>query len=374
MNFDRRAVAALAAAGILWGCTVPATKLAVHYLAPGWLTIVRFGLAAAILLVARRKQLRAACRPAVLAWGAVGYGGTIFLQNAGVMRTSVSHAALLVGATPVLVAIISAAWFRTVARPLAWAGYAVSMAGVVLIAGAGGQGSASMTGDGLVLLSLLLSASFTVAQTRLLPGRDPIAVTAVQFAAATLAMLPVAALTEPLPHAATLRAGLPVLLGLAVFTIAPFTLFAFGQSRVSAAAAAPFLNLEPLVGTAIGVAAFGDPFGLAQLAGAAAIVAGIAVSSLPGREPATAAAAAAAGLATADLGSRELAAAELTSAGLVTAELALAGAPAGAAAGSGAVSGDELVHERVHAGVRPAAAPAPRRTRRRSPWPPARTG
>ena len=161
----------------------------------------------------------------------------------------------------------------------------MSLAGVVLIAGSGGQGSASMTGDGLVLLSLLVSASFTVAQTRLLPGRDPIAVTAVQFAAATLAMLPVAALTEPLPHAATVRAGLPVLLGLAVFTIAPFTLFAFGQSRVSAAAAAPFLNLEPLVGTAIGVAAFGDPFGLAQLAGAAAIVAGIAVSSLPGRSP-----------------------------------------------------------------------------------------
>ena len=100
MNFDRRAVAALAAAGILWGCTVPATKLAVHYLAPGWLTIVRFGLAAAILLVARRKQLRAACSPAVLAWGAVGYGGTIFVQNAGVMRTSVSHAALLVGRDP----------------------------------------------------------------------------------------------------------------------------------------------------------------------------------------------------------------------------------------------------------------------------------
>ena len=328
MNFDRRAVAALAAAGILWGCTVPATKLAVHYLAPGWLTIVRFGLAAAILLIARRKHLRAACSPAVLAWGAAGYGGTIFMQNAGVMRTSVSHAALLVGATPVLVAIISAAWFRAVARPMAWAGYAVSLAGVVLIAGSGGQGSASMTGDGLVLLSLLVSASFTVAQTRLLPGRDPIAVTAVQFAAATLAMLPLAALTEPLPHAATVRAGLPVLLGLALFTIAPFTLFAFGQSRVSAAAAAPFLNLEPLVGTAIGVAAFGDPFGLAQLAGAAAIVAGIAVSSLPGRKPATAATAAAA-----DLETAELAAAELTTAGLVTAELLPAGAAAEAAAG-----------------------------------------
>jgi O-acetylserine/cysteine efflux transporter len=282
MTFDRRALVALAAAGTLWGATVPATKLAVQWLPPGWLTVARFGLAAAILLVARRSQLRAAFSPAVLAWGAVGYGGSIFVQNAGVMRTSVSHAALLVGATPVLVAIIVALRFRSVARPAAWAGYAVSLVGVGLVAGAGTRGSATMTGDGLVLVSLLLSASFTVAQTRLLPGRDPVAVTAVQFLAAALAALPVAVVTEGMPPVAGAAHGLPVTIGLALAgTLLPFTLFAYAQSRVSAAAAAVFLNLEPLVGTAAGVVVFGDPFGLPQVAGAAAIVAGIALSSLP---------------------------------------------------------------------------------------------
>ncbi|HEY5015291.1 MAG TPA: DMT family transporter, partial [Streptosporangiaceae bacterium] len=198
MNFDRRAIFALAAAGMLWGCTVPATKLAVQWLPPGWLTVVRFGLAAAVLLVACRSRLRAACSPAVLAWGAVGYGGTILVQNEGVMRTSVSHAALLVGATPVLVAIIAALRFRSIARPAAWAGYAVSLGGVCLVAGAAG-GSATMTGDGLILVSLLLSASFTVAQPRVLDGRDPLAVTALQFLAATLAALPVAVMTGGMP-------------------------------------------------------------------------------------------------------------------------------------------------------------------------------
>src|SRR5882757_5612242 len=133
MNFDRRAVAALAAAGILWGCTVPATKLAAGWLPPGWLTVLRFGLAAAILLTACRSRLRGAVSPAILAWGAIGYGGTIFVMNAGVMRTSVSHAALLVGATPVLIALIAAARLRTVSRPAVWAGYAVSLAGVGLV-------------------------------------------------------------------------------------------------------------------------------------------------------------------------------------------------------------------------------------------------
>src|SRR5450755_719410 len=281
MTFDRRAVVALAAAGMLWGSTVPATKLAVLWLSPGWLTVARFGLAAVILLVACRSRLRAACSPAVLAWGAAGYGGTILVQNEGVMRTSVSHAALLVGATPVLVAIIAALRFRSIARPAAWAGYAVSLGGVCLVAGAAG-GSATMTGDGLILVSLLLSASFTVAQPRVLDGRDPLAVTALQFLAATVAALPVAVLTEGMPPVAGASRGLLVTVALALGgTLLPFALFAFAQSRVSAATAAPFLNLEPLVGAAAGVVAFGDPFGLPQIAGAAAIVAGIAVSSVP---------------------------------------------------------------------------------------------
>ena len=82
-------------------------------------------------------------------------------------------------------------------------------------------------------------------------------------------------------------AGL-VLLG----TLAPATLFAFGQARVSAEIAGSFVNLEPLVGAAAGAAVFGDPVGIAQAAGAAAILTGIALSSLPLLRRAAAAAAA----------------------------------------------------------------------------------
>ena len=282
MNLDRRtALAALAAAGLLWGTTVPVTKLALQWLPPGWLTVARFGLAAAVLLAAVGFRVRGAASPAVLAWGAVGYGGSILVQNAGITRTSVSHAALLIGATPVLVAVIAALRHRSVAPPVAWTGFAVSFAGVGLVA-AGGGGGATVAGDGLVLASLGFSASFTVAQARLLPGRDPVAVTAVQFLAAALTALPVAAVTEGAPPAAAgagpvlATAGL-VLLG----TLAPATLFAYGQARVSAEIAGSFVNLEPLVGAAAGAAVFGDPVGVAQAAGAAAILTGIALGSLP---------------------------------------------------------------------------------------------
>ena len=226
--------------------------------------------------------LRAAFTPAVLIAGAFGYGGSVMVQNAGIGRTSVTHAALLIGAVPVLVAIIAAVWYRAVARPVAWFGFAVSLGGVGLVTTGSGGGGATMAGDGLVLASLLLSATVTVAQGRLLAGRDPIAVTAVQFLGAALGSLPVAAVSEGVPAA---PAGAGVVLAVVALALAgtllPFTLFAFGQSRVSAEVAGAFLNLEPLVGAIAGAVVFGDPVGLVQAGGGAAILAGIALSSLP---------------------------------------------------------------------------------------------
>jgi O-acetylserine/cysteine efflux transporter len=285
MNTDRhRHVAALTAAGLLWGTTVPLSKLALQWLAPGWLTFVRYGLAAAILLaVASRREggIRAAFSPLVLASGAFGYGGSVLVQNIGITRTSVTHAALLIGAVPVLVAVIAALWQHTVARPVAWAGFAVSLAGAGLVT-EGGGGGASGAGDGLVLLSLLLSATFTVGQMRLLRGRDPIAVTAVQFLGAALAALTFSAAAEGLPAAPHGAGVVVVTAALAVGgTLLPFTLFAYGQSRVSAEVAGAFVNIEPLVGAVAGIVLFGDPAGPAQFLGGAAIIAGIALSSLP---------------------------------------------------------------------------------------------
>jgi drug/metabolite transporter (DMT)-like permease len=284
MNANRRhAVAGLIAAGLLWGTTVPLSKLALQWLSPGWLTTIRFGLAAAVLLAAaRRRGLRRAFTPAVLAAGALGYGGSVLLQNAGISQTSVTHAALLIGAVPVLVAIIAAVWHRIVARRAAWFGFVVSLGGVGLITTSGGGGGATLAGDGLVLASLVLSAAVTVAQGRLLTGRDPVAVTAVQFLGAALGALPVAAVTGGVPAAPGGAGPVLAVAALAVGgTLLPFTLFAFGQSRVSAEVAGAFLNLEPLVGAIAGGVAFGDPIGFAQAAGGVAIVAGIGLSSLP---------------------------------------------------------------------------------------------
>lgn len=280
MATDRRhALFALVAAGLLWGSTVPLTKLALDEVGAGWLTVARFALAAPLLALLARRTLGDALRWDVAGWGALGYGAVILIQNAGIARTSVSHAALLVGTVPVIVALIAAGLGRGSTGPLAWAGFALALGGVGLIAG-DGAGTASLTGDLLVLGSLVLSAGAVVAQPALLRGRDPVAVTAVQLGAGALAALPAALLFEGAPPALPGPEVLGALGALVVAgTILPYTLFAFGQSKVAPEVAGAFLNLEPLVGAAAGMLAFGDPVGPVQLLGALAILGGIALST-----------------------------------------------------------------------------------------------
>jgi O-acetylserine/cysteine efflux transporter len=279
---DRRAaIVALAAAGTLWGLTVPLSKLGLEWLGPGWLAVARFAIAAPLLALVARRRLRAALTPAVVAAGAVGYGVVIVLQNVGIERTSVSHAALIVGAVPVLVAAIAAVLGRGSGGRLMWAGSLVALAGVALVAGGGGAGT-SVAGDLLVLLSVTMSAAFIVAQPGLLAGRDPAAVTAVQLGAGGLAALPLAILREGAPPAPAEAGTVVAVLALALTgTLLAFWLFAWAQARVPAELAGAFVNLEPLVGALTGAVAFHDVVGPAQVVGGALILAGIGLGALP---------------------------------------------------------------------------------------------
>jgi drug/metabolite transporter (DMT)-like permease len=280
MTFDRdtrRALLALTAAGLIWGLTVPLSKLALGWLDAAWLTVARFGIAAPLLALLARRHLRAAASVRVAAWGAVGFGLVVVLQNLAIPRTSVTHAAVILGTVPILVALTSAAAGRGAAGPHAWTGFAVALGGIALVAGSGGSGSAS--GDLLMLISAVLSALTIVAQARLLDGRDAIAVTAVQMGAAALVVLPLALSAGSLPSAPPLPAEAAATLALVTIgSLLPFALYAYGQARVSPEIAGAFVNLEPLVGAALGAMVFGDPFGRGHAAGTIAILAGIALS------------------------------------------------------------------------------------------------
>jgi drug/metabolite transporter (DMT)-like permease len=250
------------------------------WLDPLWLTVARFAAAAPVLAIAARGgALRDALTWRVAGWGALFYGAVVGIQNVGVAMTSVSHGALICGSVPAFVALVALASGRGSAGRVAWTGFAIAVAGVVLVAGGGG--ASSLGGDALVLLAAALSAFYVVAQPGVLSERDPAAVTAVQMTAGALAVAPFALMFESFPPAT----AVPTIHQLTAFaalaglgSVVPFVLYAYGQKRVSPEVAGAFVNLEPLVGALIGAFAFGDPFGPNQLLGAAAIVGGILLS------------------------------------------------------------------------------------------------
>jgi O-acetylserine/cysteine efflux transporter len=277
---DRRnAFLALGAAGVIWGLTIPFSKLALGWLDPLTLTVARFAVAAPLLaLFAARRDLRAALAWPVLLWGAVFYGFGVAVQNAAIGRTSVTHAALILAAVPALVALMAAARGRSSSTAQSWLGCVVAIAGVGLVAGAGG--ASSLSGDALMFASALASAAYVVAQPRVLAGRDPVAVTVVQMVAGAIVTLPFAVVAEGAPAPAVPGAALWGFIGLAVLgSLLPFALYAYGQARVAPEVAGAFVNLEPLVGAAVGSFMFGDPFGSTQLVGTLALVAGIALTA-----------------------------------------------------------------------------------------------
>jgi drug/metabolite transporter (DMT)-like permease len=213
-----------------------------------------------------------------VAWGAVGFGVVIVLQNVGIQRTSVTHAAVILGAVPVLVALTAAAAGRGSAGPQAWGGFALMLAGMALVAGSGGH--ASVSGDLLMLASAALSALTIEAQSRLLPGRDAVAVTAVQMGAAALVALPLALVAGQAPtHAPTAIQALNAAGLVTLGSLLPFALYAYGQKHVSAEVAGAFVNLEPLVGAALGALVFHDPFSSLHAAGGAIVITGMALAA-----------------------------------------------------------------------------------------------
>jgi O-acetylserine/cysteine efflux transporter len=277
-----RALIALTTAGLLWGTSVPLSKTALSGIGPGWLTVLRFAVAGVILLAVMRPSLRGV-RPALVFWGALGYGACVAVQNVGLTRTSVTHAALLVGAVPVMVAVFAMIFDKARVGVLAWAGFALSLTGIAVVAGSGG-GDASLIGDALVLLSVAIGSGFTIVQARMLPGQDVIAVSAAQFLASAAIIAPFALVTEgvpgtggiAVPSSALIAGGALAVIG----TVLPYTLFAIGQTGVAPQVAGAFMNLETLVAATIGATLFGEALGVGQVIGAVVLLAGIYLSTV----------------------------------------------------------------------------------------------
>jgi O-acetylserine/cysteine efflux transporter len=217
--------AGLVAATGGWGSLAVTTKAAESAFGPMTLLVIELAAAALVLVTACVVLGVRLPRPgpALLALGLLEPGIAYLTFNAGVQRTSSSHASLVLGLETVFVVLFGIVFLRDRPTPRALVGTAVAVAGVMLLGLGPSQGS-SPVGDLLVLAvatGLVGSAAafllYAWALTRVAPSTAGASLTLTPLVGL---LLSVVALGEALTARAVVAAVL-IVLGLAVFAVGP---------------------------------------------------------------------------------------------------------------------------------------------------------
>jgi len=266
---------AVVGAAVLFGSTFVPVKHAVATAGPVPFLAVRF-LAGALMLwpFARRRPARPGEVAAALRCGVPLLAGYL-LQTWGLRYTTASVSAFLTYLLVVLVPVITAVTGRRLpSRPVA-AGVAVCTVGLYLLTG---HRFSIGLGEALTLGCALAFAVNIIAIDREVAVHDP-----VRLAAGQLAVVGAGCLV-PGFFAGGYRLSAGVV-GAALYTALGASAIAFGlqvwgQRRVGPTRTSLLLMVEPVTAALIGWA-FGDRLGPAGWAGAALILAGIAVAEVP---------------------------------------------------------------------------------------------
>lgn len=283
------AFAALAASGTIWGASFVLGKIALAELSVPHLMLYRFALASIAFLPL---VLHAAPRLSRGEWAIAGMAAVVgvpvqfLLQFEGLARTTASHAALMIGTAPVLVAVAAYLVLRERLRPIAWVALGASTLGVALIvlqtAGPGDAGRTHPTliGDLLVLVSMFAAVTWILASKRLMARHSPIAVSGLITITGTLALAAWVIGRDGLPsRTLSTNTWLAVAaLGLVATTLST-VLWNWGLAHTDAGKAGAFINFEPVIGALLGVWILHESLGSTAIAGGALIVAGAMVVS-----------------------------------------------------------------------------------------------
>src|SRR5579863_3463114 len=178
---------ACALAGCLWGTGFYWGRLALNEMSVEYMVLYRFafacvGMTPVMLFSRHRARLTGSEWRMLLVSAAFGVPLQFLLQFHGLARTTVSHASLMVGAMPVLLAAAAAVFTRERLDWLGWLALCGSTIGAVLVT-LGGGGTASskevptMTGDLLVVVSLFIALAWILLSKKLMETHSPPVVT-----------------------------------------------------------------------------------------------------------------------------------------------------------------------------------------------------
>jgi drug/metabolite transporter (DMT)-like permease len=281
-----------ALAGTFWGSGFYFGKIALIQLNVGHMVLYRF-LFAALGLLPLLRPVRFSRKDwlLLLVTAFLGIPLQFMIQFYGLSLTTVSHAALMVGTMPVILAVGATIFTHERLDRKGWFALAGSSAGVALItlAGLGQRHTArgpSIYGDLLVILSLVIALGWILLSRDLMHRNSPTAVTVYTILVGT-AMLAVWVflLDGPPPiHGLTTQVWIACAAGGLLCTSAATFLWNWGIHHVPASRAGVFLNLEPAIGSILGVELLGDKLGPDAWLGGALILAAAVVLTTTGNK------------------------------------------------------------------------------------------
>ncbi len=226
----------------------------------------------------------------IAAMAAVGQGGYQLLFVEGLAHTTVANSSLIIGCTPIFVALMTAALGHERVSAARWAGVALSGVGIYLVVGHGARVSgASLAGDLTMLAAVLCWSGTAVGSRGLLARHSPLVVTGYSMALGTA--LYVAIAWPQIGHVAwrAVSAGAWLsVVGSATFALGvAYMIWYTALQRLGNTRTSVYSNVVPIVAMLVAWLWLGERIGAVRVAGAAAIVVGVALTKVHfTREPA----------------------------------------------------------------------------------------
>jgi drug/metabolite transporter (DMT)-like permease len=261
---------ACALAGCFWGTGFYFGKVVLASMGVGHMVFYRFVFACIGLLpfaLRHRPQLNAREWRLLLIASFFGIPVQYLVQFYGLSLTTVSHASLMVGSMPVLLGAAATLFAGERLDRIGWAALVSSTVGVALIVLAGhhaeGGKGPSLIGDLLVLAALLVSLFWILMNKRLMERHPPAVITVygVYTGAVMIAAWVLIHDGAPPVHGVPMAAWLASAASGLFCTAGSTLLWNWGIHHVPASRAAVFLNIEPMLGSFLGVELLGDHLG-----------------------------------------------------------------------------------------------------------------
>ena len=262
--------AACAMAGSLWGCGFFFGKIALAEMGFPFMVLYRFLFAMVPLLpllLTHRPGLNRKEWGVLVAAAFLGVPLQFLIQFHGLSLTTVSHASLMVGTMPVILAVGAALFAHERMDAVGWMALAASTTGAALIALGGrhraGAGEATLAGDLLVVLSLAVALFWILFNKQLMERHSAIVVTAYGLLIGTLMLGVWVPIWYGVPPVAgvSLKAWLALAASGVLCTATTTLLWNWGMTQVPASQAGVLLNMEPLIGSLLGVLVLGERLG-----------------------------------------------------------------------------------------------------------------